>query len=58
MHARRGHSSIYHRKNGRWAAAMMLPDGRRKIFYADTREKVTRLFVQRKEESNATTGTG
>lgn len=39
---RRGHGegSIYHRKDGRWAASITLEHGKRKYFYGDTRREV------------------
>jgi integrase len=40
--ARRGHKegSIYHRKDGRWAASISLEGGKRKTFYGKTRREV------------------
>lgn len=41
---RRGHNegSIYRRKDGRWAAAITLPGGRRKYLYARSRQEAVR----------------
>jgi integrase len=48
MGKRRGHGegSIFKRKDGRWAAAISLPSGRRKYLYAKTRQEVARKLTQ------------
>ncbi len=40
-----GEGSFYKRKNGTWAAAMSLPDGRRKFYYGNTRDEVRRKLA-------------
>lgn len=40
-----GEGSFYRRKNGSWAAAISLPDGRRKFFYGTTRDEVRRKLA-------------
>lgn len=40
-----GEGSFYRRKNGTWAAAMSLPDGRRKFYYGSTRDEVRRKLA-------------
>ncbi len=44
MARRRGHGegSIYRRRDGRWAASVSLPGGKRKTFYGRTRQEVQR----------------
>jgi integrase len=46
--ARRGNGegTIYQRKDGRWAAALTLPGGRRRYFYGRTRREVTEKLRQ------------
>jgi len=41
-----GEGSIYRRKDGRWAASLRLPGGRRKTFYGRTRQEVTAKLHQ------------
>jgi len=40
-----GEGTISRRRNGTWAAAVSLPDGRRKFLYARTREEARRKLV-------------
>lgn len=42
MAKRRGHNegSVYQRQDGRWVASVMLPNGKRKSYYATTRKEV------------------
>jgi integrase len=41
-----GEGSLGRRPNGTWAAAVSLPDGRRKFFYGKTKEDVRRKLTQ------------
>jgi len=41
----RGEGTVYKRADGRWAAAVTLPNGRRKYFYAATRQEVARKLT-------------
>jgi integrase len=45
--AKRGNNegSIYHRSDGRWEAMLTLPDGKRKSFYARTRQEAARRLA-------------
>jgi integrase len=38
--------TIYCRKDGRWVAAVMLPDGRRKSYYGKTRDEVAQKLTR------------
>ncbi len=38
--------SLFKRKDGRWAAQVTLPDGKRKYYYGQTRQEVARRLVQ------------
>ena len=59
---RRGNDegSIYQTKDGRWRAALVLPDGRRKYISGVTREAVARRLrqVQRLKDDGLPVGTG
>jgi integrase len=48
MPGKRGNSegSIRKRADGRWEARVMMPDGKRKSFYGETRQEVARLLTQ------------
>jgi integrase len=55
--ARRGHGegSIYHRKDGRWAATITLENHKRKTFYGSTRREVQeRLKIALREQQQGT----
>ncbi len=55
--ARRGHGegSIYHRKDGRWAATITLDNHKRKTFYGGTRKEVQeRLKVALRDQQQGT----
>jgi integrase len=55
--ARRGHGegSIYHRKDGRWAATITLENHKRKTFYGSTRKEVQeRLKIALREQQQGT----
>src|SRR5712691_7107457 len=55
--ARRGHGegSIYHRKEGRWAATITLENHKRKTFYGSTRKEVQeQLKVALREQQQGT----
>jgi len=53
----KGEGSIYHRKDGRWAAALTLENGKRKFMYRHTQEEAVRalqLANQAKMQGNLT----
>jgi integrase len=53
----KGEGSIYHRKDGRWVAALYLENGKRKFIYRHTQEEVVRalqLANQAKMQGNLT----
>src|SRR5712691_8881623 len=59
--ARRGHGegSIYHRKDGRWAASITLENRKRKTFYGKTRKEVQeQLKIALHEQQQGTLATG
>ncbi len=42
----RGEGSVYLRKDGRWCASMVLPNGKRKSVYGNTRADAQRILVR------------
>jgi integrase len=53
----KGEGSIYHRKDGRWAAALTLENGKRKFMYRHTQEEAVRALQianQAKMQGNLT----
>jgi integrase len=53
----KGEGSIYHRKDGRWVAALSLENGKRKFLYRHTQEEAVRalqLAIQAKMQGNLT----